>query len=66
MERRGKGQAAGDRERVCARDGEWLKMELASIIKMAIERRFNYFGISENSKVVITFSCKTILIVKKD
>jgi hypothetical protein len=55
-----------DRERVCARDGEWLKMELASVIKMAIGRRINYFGITENSKVGITFSCKTILMVKKD
>ncbi len=33
-----------DRERVCARDGEWLKMELASVVKMAVGRTINYFG----------------------
>ncbi len=26
-----------DRERVCVRDREWLKIELASVVKMAIE-----------------------------
>ena len=35
-----------DRERVCARDGESLKMELASVVKTAVGRRINYFGIS--------------------
>jgi hypothetical protein len=28
-----------DRERECARDKEWLKMELASVVKMAVGRR---------------------------
>ncbi len=45
-----------DRERECARDGEWLKMELASILKMAVGRRINYFGISREPNVRITFS----------
>ncbi len=44
-----------DRERECARDGEWLKMELASVVKMAIGRGINYFEISRNSNVRITF-----------
>ncbi len=30
---------------VCARDGEWLNMELASVVKMAVGRMINYFGI---------------------
>jgi len=68
MGRRGKGLAAGETEResVCARDGEWLKTELASIIKTAIGRRMNYFEISRNSNVRITFSWETILMGKKD
>jgi hypothetical protein len=45
-----------DRARVCARDGEWLKMELASIVKMVVGRRINYFEISGNSNVGIMFS----------
>ncbi len=35
-ERRGKGLAAGETERECARDGEWLKIELASVAKTAV------------------------------
>jgi hypothetical protein len=31
-----------DTERECARDGEWLKMELASVVKTAVGRRINY------------------------
>ncbi len=51
MGRRGKGQAAGEteRERECVRDGQWLKTELASVVKMVIGRRINYFEISRNS-----------------
>jgi hypothetical protein len=45
-----------DRERVCARDGEWLKKQLASIVKMVVGRRINYFEISGNSNIRITFS----------
>ncbi len=45
-ERRGKGLAAGETERECARDGEWLQTELASIVKMVVGRRINYFEIS--------------------
>jgi hypothetical protein len=45
-----------DRERVCARDGEWLKTELASVVKMVIGRRISYFEISGNSNVRTTFS----------
>jgi hypothetical protein len=45
-----------DRERVCARDGEQLKTELASIVKMAIGRRINYFEISREPRLRITFS----------
>ncbi len=54
MERRGKGLAAGEtdrerereRERECARDREWLQKDLASIVKMVVGRRINYFGFS--------------------
>jgi hypothetical protein len=44
-----------DRERVCARDREWLKMELGSVVKMAVGRRINYFEISRDPNVRITF-----------
>ncbi len=45
-----------DRERVCVRDGEWLKMELASVVKTAVGQRINYFEISREPNVRITFS----------
>ncbi len=45
-----------DGERECARDGEWLKMKLASIVKMAIGRRITYFEYSREPNVRITFS----------
>ena len=45
-----------DRESVCARDGEWLKMELVSVVKMAVGRRINYFDISRDPSIRITFS----------
>jgi hypothetical protein len=45
-----------DRERERARDREWLKMELASVVKIAIGRRINYFEISRNPNVRIMFS----------
>jgi hypothetical protein len=45
-----------DRERESARDGEWLKTELASVVKTVIGRRVNYFDISGNSNVRITLS----------
>jgi hypothetical protein len=37
-ERRGKGLAAGEteRERECVRDREWLKIELASVVKTSV------------------------------
>ncbi len=56
-ERRGKGLAPGEteRERVCVRDGESLKMRLASVPKMAVGRRINYFESSENQHIKITF-----------
>jgi hypothetical protein len=44
-----------ERESVCARDGEWLKMELASVVKMAVGRRINYFEISRDPNIKITF-----------
>jgi hypothetical protein len=66
MERRGKGLAARETERECARDGELLKMELASILKTAVGRRINYFGISREPNVRITFSRETILMGKGD
>jgi hypothetical protein len=56
MERRGKGLAAGESERECARDGESLKMELASVLKIAVGRRIYYFGISREPNIRITFS----------
>ncbi len=51
--KRGKGLAA--RDRVCARDGEWLKTELASVVKMAVGRRMNYFEYSREPNIRITF-----------
>ncbi len=48
MERRGKGLAAGEtereRERECARDGQWLKIELASVVKTAVGERLTILG----------------------
>jgi hypothetical protein len=41
-------------------------MELASIVKMAVGRRINYFGISREPNVRITFSQETIVMGKKD
>ncbi len=41
-------------------------MELASIVKMAVGRRINYFEISRNLNVRITFSWETILMGKED
>jgi len=45
-----------DRERVCARDREWLKTELAYVVKTVVGRRINYFEISRISNVRIMFS----------
>jgi hypothetical protein len=48
---RKKGERAScqrDRERVCARDGEWLKMELASVIKWLLEEGLTILGFLEN------------------
>ncbi len=55
-ERRGKGLAARETERDCVRDREWLKMGLASIVKMAVGRRINYFEISRDPNIRIMFS----------
>jgi hypothetical protein len=44
-----------DRERECVRDREWLKIELASVVKTVVGGRINYFEISENSNERITF-----------
>ncbi len=44
------------RERECARDGEWLKMELVSVVKTTVGRRINYFEISRSPNIRITFS----------
>jgi hypothetical protein len=54
-ERRGKGLAPREteRERVCVRDGELLKLRLASVLKMAAGRRMNYFESSENQHIKI-------------
>jgi hypothetical protein len=48
------------------RDRELLKMEMASILKMAFGRGINYFGISREPNVRITFSWETILMGKGD
>jgi hypothetical protein len=37
-----------DRERECARDREWLKMELASVIKRPLEEGLTILGFLEN------------------
>ncbi len=48
MERRGKGLAAGEtvreRERERVRDREWLKMEVALVVKMSVGET-HHFGI---------------------
>jgi hypothetical protein len=56
MERRGKGLAPREteRERVCVRDRALLKMWLASVLKMTVGRRINYFESSENQHIKIT------------
>ncbi len=33
-----------ERERVCARDGEWLKIELASVVKTSVGERLTILG----------------------
>ncbi len=33
-----------DRERVCVRDGEWLKIELVSVVKMSVGERLTILG----------------------
>jgi hypothetical protein len=46
-----KGKRAGaqrDREKECARDGEWLKMELASVVKRPLEEGLTILGFLEN------------------
>jgi hypothetical protein len=43
------------RERVSARDGALLKMELESVLKTAVGERINYFEGSENQHIKITF-----------
>ncbi len=45
-----------DRERECARGREWLKMELAPVVKTAVGRRINYFEISRDPNIRITLS----------
>ena len=55
-ERRGKRLAPRETERECARDGESLKMELASVLKTAVRRRINYFEISREPNIRIMFS----------
>jgi len=47
MERRGKGLAAG-RQRKCARVGEWLKMELACVVKRQLEEGLTILGFLDN------------------
>jgi hypothetical protein len=42
-----------DRERVCERDREWLKMEVALVGKMAVGKTDN-FGIIEDYDIRIT------------
>jgi hypothetical protein len=43
-ERRGKGLSAGETERECVRDGEWLKLEVALVAKTAVGEK-DHFGI---------------------
>jgi hypothetical protein len=57
MERRGKGLAPGEteRERVC--EGQRVAENGVGVhCKMAVGRRINYFGISREPDVKITFS----------
>jgi hypothetical protein len=43
-ERRGKGLVARETERECVRDGAWLKMGLALVVKMPVGET-DHFGI---------------------
>ncbi len=43
-ERRGKGQATRETERECVRETEWLKIEVAWVIKTAVGET-DHFGI---------------------
>ena len=52
---------------MCVRDEELLKMRLASVLKMVIGRRMNYFKSSENQNIkIMFFSWETILMGKGD
>jgi hypothetical protein len=43
-ERRGKALTARETERESVRGGEWLKIELASVVKTAVGERLTIFG----------------------
>ncbi len=43
-ERRGNGLAAGETERECVSSREWLKIELSSVVKMAVGERLTISG----------------------
>jgi hypothetical protein len=56
MERRGKGQAAGETERECVCERRSMAKNRVSVHrKTAVGRRISYFEISGNSNVRITF-----------
>jgi hypothetical protein len=50
MERRVKGLAARETERECVRDGEWLKIGLALVVKTAVGET-DQFGIIQDYDV---------------
>jgi hypothetical protein len=43
-ERRGNGLDPRETERECVRDGEWLKVELVSVVKTAVGERLTISG----------------------
>ncbi len=54
-----------DRERVCVRDGGWLKIELASVVKMAVGET-DHFWDNPGLWCKITSSWETIFMGEKD
>jgi len=58
--KKGKRLAARETERECVRDGEWLKMELPSVVKRPLGEGLTYFRIYREPNIRIMFSRVTI------
>jgi hypothetical protein len=57
--KRGKGLAAGETERecVCVRDGDWLKLEVALVVKTAV-------GETDHFGIILGLLCKDYLTLR--